>query len=133
MREVVTGYRQPSLSQEVDNAGATLEAAGIKCEVASPQLELPQPTEAALAWAVREGATNVLRHSKAGRCTITIAAHDGHIRLTVLDDGRGSETLDPGHGLRGLRERIEALGGRLSTEGLASGGFQLTVDVPVQE
>jgi two-component system sensor histidine kinase DesK len=133
MRELVTGFRQPTVSQEVASAGATLEAAGIKCEVTSPQLELPQPTEAALAWAVREGATNVLRHSKASRCTISIATQDGHVRLTVLDDGRGSETLDPGHGLRGLRERIEPLGGRLSTEDLASGGFQLTVDVPIQQ
>jgi two-component system, NarL family, sensor histidine kinase DesK len=133
MRELVSGFRQPTLSQEVASAGATLEAAGIKCAVTSPQLELPQPTEAALAWAVREGATNVLRHSKASRCTISIATQDGHVRLTVVDDGRGSEALDPGQGLRGLRERIEPLGGRLSTEDLAGAGFQLTVDVPVQQ
>ena len=80
-----------------------------------------------------EGATNVLRHSRATRCTISIASKDGHLRLTVLDDGRGSETLDPGQGLRGLRERIEPLGGQLSTEDLAGGGFQLTVDVPIQQ
>ena len=61
------------------------------------------------------------------------ATKDGHLRLTVLDDGRGSETLDPGQGLRGLRERIEPLGGWLSTEDLAGGGFQLTVDVPIQQ
>jgi two-component system sensor histidine kinase DesK len=90
-------------------------------------------TEAALAWAVREGATNVLRHSKASRCTIKIATQDGHVRLTVLDDGRGSEVSDPGQGLRGVRERIEPLGGRLSTEALAGGGFRLTVDVPIQQ
>ncbi len=84
MRELVTGFRQPTLSQEVASAGATLEAAGIRCEV-------------------------------------------------TVDDGRGSETLDPGQGLRGLRERIEPLGGQLSTEDLAGGGFQLTVDVPIQQ
>ena len=133
MRELVTGFRQPTLSQEVASAGVTLEAAGIRCEVASPKLELPQPTEAALAWAVREGATNVLRHSRATRCTISIAAQDGHVRLTVRDDGRGSEVVDPGQGLRGLRERIEPLGGRLSTEDLTGGGFQLAVDIPVQQ
>jgi two-component system sensor histidine kinase DesK len=75
----------------------------------------------------------VLRHSKASRCTINIASQDGHVRLTVLDDGRGSEVLDPGQGLRGVRERIEPLGGRLSTEDLAGGGFKLTVDVPIQQ
>ena len=133
MRELVTGVRQPTLSQELAGAGAMLEAAGIRCEVAAPQLELPQPTEAALAWAVREGATNVLRHSKASRCTINIATQNGHVRLTVLDDGKGSEVLDPGHGLRGVRERIEPLGGRLSTEDLAGGGFKLTVDVPIEQ
>jgi two-component system sensor histidine kinase DesK len=133
MRELVTGFRQPTLSQEVASAGATLEAAGIRCELASSPLELPQTTEAALAWAVREGATNVLRHSKASRCTIKIATQDGHVRLTVLDDGRGSEVSDPGQGLRGVRERIEPLGGRLSTEALAGGGFRLTVDVPLQQ
>src|SRR5207249_2857044 len=133
MRELVTGFRQPTLSQEVASAGVTLEAAGIRCEVASPKLELPQPTEAALAWAVREGATNVLRHSRATRCTISIAAQDGHVRLTVRDDGRGSEVVDPGQGLRGVRERIEPLGGRLSTEDLTGDGFQRTVDIPIQQ
>ena len=133
MRELVTGFRQPTLVQEVANAGATLEAAGITCEVTVPPLELPQATEAALAWAVREGATNVLRHSKASRCAISLASHDGRVRLTVLDDGAGSETLDPGQGFRGLRERIDPLGGRLSTEDLTGGGFQLTVDVPIQQ
>src|SRR5207248_3027741 len=101
--------------------------------VSSSRSSFPQPPDAALAWAVREGATNVLRHSRATRCTIGIATKDGHLRLTVLDDGRGSETLDPGQGLRGLRERIEPLGGQLSTEDLAGGGFQLTVDVPIQQ
>src|SRR5438876_2491277 len=133
MRELVTGFRQPSLSQEVASAGVTLEAAGIRCEVASPKLELPQPTEAALAWAVREGATNVLRHSRATRCTISIAAQDGHVRLTVRDDGRGSEAGDPGQGMRGVRERIEPLGGGPSTEALNGGGLQLPVDVPIQQ
>ena len=133
MRELVTGFRQPTLLQEIANAGATLEAAGIKCEVATPPTELPQPAEVALAWAVREGATNVLRHSKATWCRISLAAKDGRLQLIVLDNGKGSDTLDPGLGLRGLRERIEPLGGRVSAEDLAGGGFRLTIDVPVHQ
>src|SRR5438045_8522413 len=58
MRELVTGFRQPTLSQEVASAGATLEAAGISCEVISRRLELPNPTDDALAWEVCHGETN---------------------------------------------------------------------------
>jgi two-component system, NarL family, sensor histidine kinase DesK len=130
MRLVLTDARLPSLQEELASAGATLEAAGITCDVRSAQLDLPRETEAVLAWAVREGTTNVLRHSQAGRCRITISANDGLVRLSIVDNGAGSPDSGDGKGLQGIRERLEPLGGRLSASTLADHGFDLTVEVP---
>lgn len=131
MRQVVTDVRLPSLKEELASAGATLEAAGIACDVRSAQLDLPRETEAALAWAVREGATNVLRHSRASRCHITISANDGHLRLSIVDNGVGSADTGDGQGLQGIRERLEPLGGRLSAKSSANAGFEFFVELPV--
>lgn len=131
MRQVVSGVREPSLREELANAGATLEAAGITCEVKSPALTLPRTTETALAWAVREAATNILRHSNASHCNINLFADDGQLTLSVVDDGRGSVNRGSGQGLIGLRERLAPLGGRLSAGGRPTGGFNLTVQIPL--
>jgi two-component system sensor histidine kinase DesK len=65
-----------------------------------------------LAWVLREAVTNVVRHSDADECWVELATN----RLTVRDDGRGLGERPEGNGIRGLRERVEAAGGRLSIE-----------------
>jgi two-component system sensor histidine kinase DesK len=85
--------------------------------------------ESVLAWTVREGVTNVMRHSQAKRCAIRIAAKDGRATVEVVDDGRGG-TLEPGSGLRGLRERVLERGGTLTAEPLPHEGFRLRVTLP---
>ena len=93
--------------------------------------------EAVLAWAVREGATNVIRHSGAGRCTVKISAGLSAAEVEVIDDGAGNGSVggsgsgSGGNGLAGLRERAEAMRGRTEAGRLAGGGFRLAVSVPV--
>src|SRR6266581_3126890 len=70
VREAVAGYRQPNLSSELEGARQLLEAAGIDYQIELNTLVLPPETSAVLAWTVREGVTNVIRHSRARQCRI---------------------------------------------------------------
>lgn len=132
VREAVSGYRQAQLWHEVDTARQALRAAGIACtytpEVAA---ELPPELQSVLGWAVREAATNVVRHSGARHCAIRIGTEHGWATLEVTDDGRGAGSLDTGNGLRGLSERALACGGRLEAGPRREGGFRVAVSVPL--
>ena len=130
VREAVAGYRQPTLKAEIAGAREAMTAAGIECRVEDQTAGLPPAVEAVLAWTVREGATNVLRHSKASRCSIRIAQKDGNATVDVIDDGRGG-TPEPGSGLRGLEERVRERGGNLTAEPLPHEGFRLSVALPL--
>jgi two-component system sensor histidine kinase DesK len=129
VREAVTGYRQPTLAAELAGAHQALEAAGIEYHVDQDHAPLPPAVEAVLAWTVREGVTNVMRHSQANRCAIRITNRDGRATVEVVDDGRGG-TPQPGSGLRGLRERVLERGGSLTAESLPHEGFRLRVTLP---
>jgi two-component system sensor histidine kinase DesK len=143
VREAVAGYRQPALDDELRGAGEMPSAAGIRLEVERAPLVVPAVVEAALAWTVREGVTNVIRHSRARVCTITIRSDGDGIGVEVGDDGIGVEGFElrassletgaSGSGLAGLAERIGALGGRFEAGPRAEGGFRLAVWVPVRE
>ncbi|MBO3748557.1 hypothetical protein J5X84_20975 [Streptosporangiaceae bacterium NEAU-GS5] len=124
VREAVTGYRGRGLTVELDNARRALADAGIGATIRTPILDLPPETDALLGWAVREGVTNVIRHSHATRCEITL--DDAGLRIT--DNGRG-DTGGSGHGLSGLRERVQAVGGTLDLAAPSGGGFSLLVTV----
>jgi two-component system sensor histidine kinase DesK len=132
VREAVAGYRQPTLSAELAGAREALTAAGIELRAEGEHGALPPAVEAVLAWAVREGTTNVMRHSQAKRCTIRIFKKDGSVTAEVVDDGHGG-LLEPGSGLRGLRERVLERGGTLTAEPLPHEGFRLRVTVPLPE
>jgi two-component system, NarL family, sensor histidine kinase DesK len=135
VREAVDGYRRPTLPSELAGARVALEAAGIELEVEGPSDPLDPDAEAVLAWAVREGATNVLRHSGARHATIAIRAVDGRTELEVSDDGKGmpaggADGSPARHGLVGLGERAHAVGGTVETAPGPAGGFRLRVSVP---
>ena len=108
-----------------------LSAAGISAEVKRTPVTLSPDVEAVLAWSVREGATNVIRHSGARRCTVTVAADLVHASVEVVDDGQGSNGNGGGTGLAGLAGRAEVLRGRVDAGPRASGGYGLRVPVPV--
>ena len=140
VREAVAGYRQPHLSSELEGARQLLEAAGIEVEIDPIQEALPPAIDAALAWAVREGVTNVIRHSRARHCRIHLTHKNGMMGVEVLSDGGGREqeesTARPGLGLAGLRERVCTLGGDLEAGPLLLQGkehFRLSVVLPLRD
>jgi two-component system, NarL family, sensor histidine kinase DesK len=158
VRETVSGYHRPTLDGELEGARMALAAAGIEAEVERPAVSLEPDVEAALAWAVREGATNVIRHSHARHCQVKVTAALGGASVEVIDDGtgegwvngagrgpaaapdRGSDAggvngggAGPGesHGIAGLAERVTPLRGHVEAGDLPEGGYRLAVTVPV--
>ena len=135
VREAVSGYRQPTLDDEIAGAKMALSAAGIEAEIERPAVTFDPAIEAVLAWTVREGATNVIRHSGAGHCSVKVMAGLGEAGVEVLDDGPGCEDViangHDGHGLEGLRERVARLHGQIEAGTGAAGGYRLAVRVPV--
>ena len=132
VREAVDGCRQPTLPAELAGARVALEAAGIELSVDGAGEALDPGVESMLAWAVREGATNVIRHSGASRAEIRVTTGTAGVELEIADDGRGANGgSDPAsHGLAGLIERAHALGGTVEAAAGADGGFRLRVSVP---
>lgn len=95
--------------------------------------DLAVPHEvAAVVWFVcAEGLTNVARHAQATRVDVTVVAERGRLCVTVADDGHGSVLREPGVGLRNLRDRVEAAGGRLRLEPGDRGGTVLAAELPL--
>lgn len=131
VREAVQGYRQASVATELAGARTALAAAGIACAIEHTAGALPPHADALFAWAVREGVTNVARHSLAQRCVVRLARHDDVAWAEIVDDGVGSVT-EPGNGLRGLGERVAISGGRLEAGALPTQGYRLRVTLPLQ-
>ncbi|GAB2688471.1 sensor histidine kinase [Thalassiella azotivora] len=129
MRQAVTGYRRLSLEDAVDQAREALGAAGVVAEVEVH--DVPARAGEVLAWVVREGVTNVVRHSGATRCRLACGTGRDHAYAEVRDDGRPDPRARPGTGLLGLAERVEAAGGRLTSGGAGGGGFRLRATLPL--
>lgn len=162
VRAAVAGFRQPDLSGELEAARQLLDAAGISCQISSPeQYALPQDVDAVLAWAVREGATNVVRHSRATKVQISVGNSPSEATAEISDNGpaapdepqrpvqlgqagsadgpAGRPGIAPagltfgGSGLAGLAERVRSLGGELAAGRVEPHGFLLRVIVPLRQ
>lgn len=137
VREAVAGYRQPTLRSELDGARQMLEAAGIVCVIEHSSEALPPATDAVLAWTVREGVTNVIRHSRARQCVIRVTSENGKACAQILNDGYQEQDIPDtqgGSGLSGLTERIAAQGGQVEAGPMvidAHPSFRLWVELPV--
>jgi two-component system sensor histidine kinase DesK len=160
VRQAVTSYRQPSLAAELVSSRRMLASAGIECQLRVPDAySLPPAVDALLAWTVREGATNIVRHSAAKHAEIVIDLTDTEASARLSDDGTGPQGKGllaiaraagtpaegaaggagdaggpgggAGSGLAGLAERAARLGGSLSAGAGESGGFWLQVNVPL--
>jgi two-component system, NarL family, sensor histidine kinase DesK len=134
VREAVAGYRSPTLDEELAGAAEMLAAAAIDFEIENEAGLLPREIDGVLAWAVREGTTNVIRHSQARNCHILLAREDGMVYATITDDGRGeTDQGTSGSGLPGLAERVATFSdGEFDAGPLPEGGFRLRVELPLR-
>ena len=128
IRSVSRDEHAVSLQSEAEGAVALLSAAGVDTQVDMNLAGLEPPVERILAWAVREGAANALRHSRAQKCSITAGRRDRHVFLEMVNDGV-QLPAGQGTGLSGLAERARTLAGS-STYRLADGNFRLLVELP---
>jgi two-component system, NarL family, sensor histidine kinase DesK len=131
VRDAIRGYRSKGLLAEIAQAKCTLETAGVavRCD-ASTTVKLPAMQEGVLTMAVREAVTNVVRHAHAHTCCLRLEQQNGACRLEIEDDGRGGPHAE-GNGLRGMRERVEMLGGTLRRD--SQTGTRLTITLPLKE
>ncbi len=127
VRSAISGYRERGFQGEVDNARLAFEAAGIRFHDEVEPVEFSPGSEPVLALVLREAVTNVLRHSGARSCTVSLSGEAGQLVLVVADDGVGGQPVN-GTGLRGMTERLEAIGGTLELE--SNGGMRVTARVP---
>jgi two-component system sensor histidine kinase DesK len=126
VRATVAGMRQLSLPGELAAARQALDAAGMAADLPTAVDDVPAGYRELYAFAVREGITNVVRHSGARRCVVRLTGRS----LEVRDDGRGPDGAVAGTGLGGLRARAEAVGAHVETGRAPEGGFLLRVESP---
>jgi two-component system, NarL family, sensor histidine kinase DesK len=138
VREAVTSYRQPTLASELRAAQEILAAAGIDYRYEGDESmmdTLPPAVESALSWTVREGVTNVIRHSRARQCLISATRNRQIASVEIIDNGAmtGNAPDNGGIGLRGLSERVAALGGYFEAGSRDGSGFRLAVSIPLAQ
>ncbi len=124
-------HREPpiALASEIQRAADLLASTGTETRVDMGVDTLPPAVDELFAWALREGVTNVLRHSAATTCAISIGRQEGIVRFEIVNDGAMPRSAD-GNGLTGLAARAAALSGAASARSIGDGRFRLRVDVP---
>ncbi len=139
VREAIGGYRAKGLAAEIEAAYHTLAAAGVTLTThGQPSAaRFTAAEETVLALALREAVTNIVRHAQASACQLHLESRNGGYRLRIEDNGSGDGLTDrrpallrEGNGLRGMRERVESLGGQLSLQ--RDAGTALLIELPVR-
>jgi len=130
VRDAIRGYHSQGLLAELARAKSTLETAGltVQCQ-ASATINIPAIQESILSLAVREAVTNIVRHARARTCCMRLEQQNGSCSLEISDDGRGWNGNE-GNGLRGMRERVEMVGGTLQRIGAS--GTTVTITLPLK-
>jgi two-component system sensor histidine kinase DesK len=124
VRATVASYRDVTLAGELANGRQLLRAAGITADLPSAVDNANPVHQELFGWVVREGITNVVRHSRAASCTVRLSASS----IEIVDDGVGG-TASAGNGLTGLRERVAAAGGIVDASPLRPKGWRLRVSL----
>ena len=128
IRNTLRGYSSYKLREELKRAAHALESAGVSVETESIELALSPAQESVASLIMREAVTNVVRHAHARSCRLRVARNNGNCVLEIRDDGCGGLNAE-GNGIRGMRERVEALGGTLVCD--SSQGTGLTFEFPL--
>jgi signal transduction histidine kinase len=134
LRELAQGIHPAVLTERGLEAALEVLAARAPLSVAlDVQLpaRLPEPVEAAAYYVASEALANVVKHARAGSAAVRAERVDGRVLIEVADDGVGGADPDSGSGLRGLRDRVETLGGRLQVASEPGRGTSVRADVPV--
>lgn len=126
VRRTVSRMRSVSLDGEIAAARIALDAAGVEADLPARTDPVPPQRRELFAWALREAVTNVIRHSGAERCAVTLSERS----IVVEDDGYGGQDAVGGSGLAGLRARAEAAGAVLRFGSGRLGGVRLEVEIP---
>jgi len=135
VRTAVTGYREVSLTGELASGRELLRVVGIEADLPGSSDVVRSDLHELFGWVVREGLTNVVRHARASRCTVTLSRD----AVEIVDDGIATARVGAaaggldGSGLRGLRERVAAAGGTVEAGPVGTavhGGWRLRVEVP---
>ncbi|WP_080846964.1 sensor histidine kinase [Cytobacillus gottheilii] len=132
VRELVSDMRTKTLSEELIEAEALLNAAGIKYELVehTDVNKIPMVLQSILSMCVREAVTNIVKHSQAKKCLLEFVKDEGALFLTVRDDGTGMfEKHSKGNGLKGMRERLSLIDGKLHVKN--DKGTVVQIYVPV--
>ena len=136
LREIARGLHPPILAHgglaPALNALARRSAIPVHLDVQFDR-RLPDPVEIAVYYTVAEAMTNAAKHARATAAQIEVTARDGVLRLRVHDNGRGGADFTHGTGLLGLKDRAEALGGRLRLNSPAGAGTTLEITLPVSD
>ena len=128
IRNTLRGYSTYKLCEELQRAKSALESAGVTVESVATELTMSPALESVAALIMREAVTNVVRHAHARHCVLRVARNNGNCVLEIEDDGRGGDHAE-GNGIRGMRERVEALGGTVIRE--TSAGTKLRFEFPL--
>lgn len=135
VRGVVSAIRaegEVELKQALAILASGIERPRVHLALPAGPLSLSAPAAHALFRAAQEAITNTVRHADASNLWIEVRREDGDVMLTARDDGLGATSVTEGNGLRGMRERLEALGGRLDIESRPRQGLSLVARVPVK-
>lgn len=135
VRELVANMRSVSISEELVRVKQILDAAEIDVTITGSDvsaLNIPTLSESVIAMCLKEAVNNVVKHSKAKHCLISITQSNNEVQLIVYDDGVGfnTELQHAGNGLIGMRERLEFINGTLEINQKKI-GTELVVHVPV--
>jgi signal transduction histidine kinase len=133
LRELAAGIHPPLLTERgLGPALASLaERAPLPVRLSGPRERLPADIETAVYFACSEALTNIAKHARASCADIGIHSQDGEVTVLIADDGAGGADPAAGSGLKGVADRIEALGGRLQIHSPVEGGTRLLAGIPV--
>ena len=128
VREAIRGYRADGLVAEIARARTVLQAAGVSLDCDIRPMAMRPADETILSLVLREAVTNIVRHSGASTCRVEFQKGPSSLNLNVQDNGRG-QIREEGNGLRGMRERVQSIGGTMTLD--SERGTRLEISLPV--